>query len=782
MILWVHDAASPGADQAKIMSPKARTPDGSIALRSQPHLLMALQQSAGNRGVARLLQRVPNASMPGPNQTVDPKMSTTPPGATGPPVPAEDMKLVRILDVAKSIRLLKKLEYIPPPKYPPTAPTIVIPGVAPKPASTGPVVTLGNQPAAPPFDPLKSPYSKTIDSDDVKQELAEVDLKSSDELPFYYDQFRAHFQTRTRTIALFMLATNKDIAMKEANRYDSKTEVAGLKKAAGELAKVQAKIFSLQPLFDKEKTKDKPLDKVFIDESLAAVKELKFLKAVHGSQFPILLADGIDFAKMSHSDDKALKGIVSATSNPVIENIKTTERNIESGKLDPMNLEPVVEQTKRNFQAGSTSEASAEIDRMRNQRAHQATVEALGLGALTIAVGLLAAVPTGGLSLLATLGAVGAAGLSVKQFADSLEQYNMGTAAAGTAINSAAAISSDDPSLFWLAVDLAGAVIDAGAALKAFRSIATALKTAGTVGEAEKAVHVAVAEMETSGKIHPSTTKQKTAATVVEDLRNRRLIGKDTSSKVGLADKDAKASYFAGVKQVVADAKLVTPQAKAEQIVNLVNKMLADRHLPTCHLELVSGMAANGSFNPKGWRIRISLDQLEKLGVERMANTIYHEARHSEQWVMVVRYKHDVLNVPIDQIVKETGMEKSVVESIANAKLGPASIDYDMGKAMIDSRAMKTQKGLNDATKTFEDARSARLARQKQVGVLPKADTGQVAEAARKDPALQKLVDDEAVARVDHDKAYKAYLDAQHEVDARMLGDTVGAALALSPK
>ena len=265
-------------------------------------------------------------------------------------------------------------------------------------------------------------------------------------------------------------------------------------------------------------------------------------------------------------------------------------------------------------------------------------------------------------------------------------------------------------------------------------------------------------------------------------LSSSRLIGKDTSSKVGLADKDAKASYFSGVKQVMSDAKLATPQAKAKEIVNQVNKMLTDRHLPTCHLELVSGMAANGSFNPRDWRIRISIDRLEKLGVERMANTIYHEARHSEQWVMVVRYKHDVLNVPIDQIVKETGIEKSVVESIAIANLGPAGIDYDMDKAMVDSRSMKTQKGLNDATKTFEDARNARLVRQKKVGVLPKADAGQVAEAARKDPALQKLVDDEAVALVDHDKAYKAYLDAQREVDARMLGDTVGAALALSPK
>ncbi len=778
----MHDAESVGVEHTKTMAKKGRAPAGPIALRSHPHLLMALQQSAGNRGVARLLQRAPNASMPGPNQTVDPKMSTTPPGATGPPVPAEDMKLIRILDVAKSIQLQKMLEYIPPPKYPPTAPTIVIPGVTPKPASTGPVVTLGNQPAVPPFDPLKSPYSKTVDSDDVKQELAEVDLKSSDDLPFYYDQFRSHFQTRTRTIALFMLATNKDIALKESNRYDNKAEAAGLKKAAGELAKAQAKIFSLQPLFDKDKTKDKPLGKVFIDESLAAVKELNILKAVHGSQFPLLLADGIDFAKVSSADEKALKGIVSATSNPVVENIKTTERNIESGKLDPMNLDPVVEQTKRNFQAGASSEASAEVDRMRTQRAHQASTEALGLGALTIAVGLLAAVPTGGLSLLATLGAVGAAGLSVKQFADSLEQYNIGTAAAGTAINSAAVISSDDPSLLWLAVDLAGAVIDAGAALKAFRSIATAVKTAGTVGEAEKAVHVAIAELETSGKIHPSTTRQKTAATVMEDLRNRRLIGKDTSSKLGLADKDAKATYFVGVKQVMSDAKLATPQAKATEIVNLVNKMLTDRHLPTCHLELVSGMAANGSFNPRDWRIRISIDQLEKMGVERMANTIYHEARHSEQWVMVVRYKHDVLNVPIDQIVKETGMEKSVVESIATAKLGPAGIDYDMGKAMIDSRAMKTQKGLNDATKTFEDARSARLAQQKKLGVPAKADVGKVAEAARSDTALQKLVDDEAVAAALHDKAYKEYLDAQHEVDARMLGDTVGAALALSPK
>ena len=781
-------------------------------------VVFALQGSIGNRAVARILQRTPdiqrkdrtvdhaaggspahviqrepnksvdpNAS--GPNASVDPMMSKATPGMTGPPVPAEDMKLVRILDVAKNVRLMKKLEYIPPSRYPNTGPTITVPGVntpadgskAPDPKT--PTVWLGTPPTQKPFDPLKSPYNGANDSDEVKEMLADVGLKSSDELPSYYDQFAMKFQQRTHTIALFMLATNKDIATKEASRYDTKGESQHLRDAAKKLAKVQSEIFQGKLLLDTKKK----LGQEFADNMVAKLKELTTLKAIYGTQFPILLADGIVYKTVAAADDKALKGLVAATTDPVIKNIGETERNIQSGKLDPMNLPPVVEQTKKNFEAGAGSEAATHVGRIQAQRAHEAAMEALGLGALTIALGLLAAAPTGGLSLLAAMGAAGAAGaaaLSVKQFADSLEQYNMGKAAAGSAINSAAAIASEEPSLLWLAVDLAGACIDAGAALKAFRTVATTIKTAKAAGEVEKVIQVAVADMGATGKMHPSANRQQLAAKVIEDFRARRLIGERPANAGGLADKDAMGSFLAGTKQIATDAKLVSKQAKMGELGTLVNKMMTERGLPTIELKFPEGMPANtrGYFDPGTWAIAINPVALEKNGLEALATTLYHEARHSEQFTQSIRYQHDLLNMSAAEIAKKTGYKQTVVEAICDGKFGAMKVDHEMGRAMTTSMKMGTQRAHNEAMSALKTAREARVTSQVTKGLPKNATEEQILKLCEKDKDLEKLWFDELKASEKQKQAYKQYLDALHEVDARAVGDTVGAGLALAPK
>ena len=781
-------------------------------------VVFALRGSIGNRAVARTLQRTsdiqrtdrtlghaaggsdanviqrepnksvdPNASAP--NASIDPMVSKATPGMTGPPVPAEDMKLVRILDVAKNVRLMKKLEYIPPSRYPNTGPTITVPGVnapadgskAPDPKT--PTVTLGNQPSQKPFDPLKSPYNSATDSEEVKEMLADVDLKSSDDLPFYYDQFAMKFQQRTYTIALFMLATNKDIATKEASRYDTKGEAQHLRDAAKKLAKVESEIFQGKLLLDTKKK----LGQAFIDNMVAKAKELTMLKAVYGTQFPILLAEGIVYKTVAAADDKALKSLVSATTDPVIKNIGETERNIQSGKLDPMNLPPVVEQTKKNFEAGAGSEAATHVGRIQEKRAHEATMEALGLGALTIALGLLAAVPTGGMSLLAAMGAAGAAGaaaLSVKQFADSLDQYNMGKAAAGSAINSAAAIASEEPSLLWLAVDLAGACIDAGVALKAFRTVATTIKTAKAAGEVEKVIQVAVADIGTSGKMHPSANRQQLAAKVVEDFHARRLIGERPANAKGLADKDAMGSFLAGTKQIATDAKLVSQRAKMGELGTLLNKMLSERGLPTIELKFPDKMpaTARGFFDPSEWAIAINPDALEKQGLEALATTLYHEGRHSEQFAQSIRYQHDVLNMTAGEIAKKTGYKQTVVEAICDGKFGAMTVDHEMGRAMTTSMKMGTQRAFNEARSALTTAREARVASQVKKGLPRNATEEQILKLCEKDKELEVLWFDELKASEKQKQAYKQYLDALHEVDARALGDTLGAGLALAPK
>jgi hypothetical protein len=86
-------------------------------------------------------------------------------------------------------------------------------------------------------------------------------------------------------------------------------------------------------------------------------------------------------------------------------------------------------------------------------------------------------IPTGGLSV------VGTAALSTYQALRSLESYRFQSALASTDLDKRAyAIAAEDPSLFWLAMDITFAVVDGAAALKAFRELRP-LARAALVGE-----------------------------------------------------------------------------------------------------------------------------------------------------------------------------------------------------------------------------------------------------------------------------------------------------------
>lgn len=116
------------------------------------------------------------------------------------------------------------------------------------------------------------------------------------------------------------------------------------------------------------------------------------------------------------------------------------------------------------------------------------------LAAVGVGLALLAAVPTGGLSVAAATGvatagvAEGALGvaLSIKAY----HKYQFESAAAGTSFEQAKSISQDEPSLFWLALDILGAAVSAKGALESFRRIAqlrrlaVAAKTANRLEEA----------------------------------------------------------------------------------------------------------------------------------------------------------------------------------------------------------------------------------------------------------------------------------------------------------
>ncbi len=119
--------------------------------------------------------------------------------------------------------------------------------------------------------------------------------------------------------------------------------------------------------------------------------------------------------------------------------------------------------------------------------------------AIAIGLGLLAAIPTGGTSVLAGVAAAGAAlgaGYSMYNLYEHYKDFELAKAESGTALDKAQAISQDDPSLLWLAsdlIDLGMNVAGAAAAFKALRSAmlaAEASKLESLAGVIDKANEV----------------------------------------------------------------------------------------------------------------------------------------------------------------------------------------------------------------------------------------------------------------------------------------------------
>lgn len=122
------------------------------------------------------------------------------------------------------------------------------------------------------------------------------------------------------------------------------------------------------------------------------------------------------------------------------------------------------------------------------------------IAALTVGLAVLAAIPTGGSSLavgVVAISEVAGAALEVHLLADQFAEFDLQKAAAGTDMDKARAISADDPSLFWLALNVILTGVSLGVAAKSLRQLRLAReagKVAKTTAELDDALEAIYAE------------------------------------------------------------------------------------------------------------------------------------------------------------------------------------------------------------------------------------------------------------------------------------------------
>jgi hypothetical protein len=139
---------------------------------------------------------------------------------------------------------------------------------------------------------------------------------------------------------------------------------------------------------------------------------------------------------------------------------------------------------------------------------------------VAIGLGLLAAIPSGGSSVLAGVSAAAAAlgaTLTVREALEDIAEYSLESAANGTDFDKANAISQEEPEYFWLAMDLVSAALDIYGAAAAWKTLKEAIKAAESSGDLIKFLN-------TVDEVAPATARGPIVARAVSKMKSSGAI------------------------------------------------------------------------------------------------------------------------------------------------------------------------------------------------------------------------------------------------------------------
>jgi hypothetical protein len=348
-------------------------------------------------------------------------------------------------------------------------------------------------------------------------------------------QFLSDFERRAHDKLNEMLDASKARVEKERARYDVKKEDSGhsvetgketedLTRRSRDLLSKQAAVVAAKAALERAqpygphgelppggapKQEEVDAEKAARDKLNDAQRVYSLARSAAEVRHPILVGYHLDplgpvtaetLQKLGSTSSTVQADTLAGKIDNTLESIAKVRKDVADDYGKVWELHSVVEATKtypdiknyRGLTPGVTSTLLAE-----KAGAIQAHAELVGLftGVTLIIIALIAAVPTGGLSLGTAAVVAGAqvleAGLLAFTAYQATEKYLFDLAASGTDFDKAKAISDEEPSWFWVALDIVGAVIALPKALSAFRRLvslrrmAAAAKAAGKLTEAE---------------------------------------------------------------------------------------------------------------------------------------------------------------------------------------------------------------------------------------------------------------------------------------------------------
>lgn len=133
----------------------------------------------------------------------------------------------------------------------------------------------------------------------------------------------------------------------------------------------------------------------------------------------------------------------------------------------------------------------------------------------------------------------------------------------------------------------------------------------------------------------------------------------------------------------------LTPQQRGTELVRLVNAHLEGAGIPPVTPNVEDGGNNLGSFSFGTWQMDIGEvalqdEQLTLAEAKDVVNTIFHEARHAEQWFRMAQLRASQGRSGA-QIATETGIRADIAELAAASPLEPGSMEALVAKGWYDS-------------------------------------------------------------------------------------------------
>lgn len=212
---------------------------------------------------------------------------------------------------------------------------------------------------------------------------------------------------------------------------------------------------------------------------------------------------------------------------------------------------------------------------------------------------------------------------------------------------------------------------------------------------------------------------------------------------------------------------LGSADARAEQLMDKVNELLESSKVPECDSEVKDLPDLLGQFDFETWKIELGKPAFERdvITLEEYADTadtIYHEARHAEQWFSMARMLAGEGKTAA-KIAEMMGIPLDIASEAVNLKYAPDSMEALVANGWYESvygvdaqYRENTLTELENASKELDEAQKA----------LDKNDT----------PANQKRLQR---AQERRQRAYDAYHNLPEETDAHRVGDSVEARILL---